>query len=163
MIKDKTMFVEVPKAGSRSVVHGLSKQGFRPNFRPHLTIQSALEIYQGEIEQAVLIVREPHRRFQSMLKFLSIMFMENEHKALNRIVKQRDPITWPQYRFHEGDVEKHVFGSVADASEFLSIPVLHRNKLSRPTFETKYQDLVEDIYEQDFELWDKYKGNNEEW
>lgn len=163
MIKDKLMFVEVSKAGSRSIVRELSKIGFRPNFRPHLTISSALKVYPGEIDQAVLIVREPHRRFQSMLRFISIMFMENEYRALKRIIDQRDPITWPQYKFHEGDIEKHVFGSVADASEFLSIPTVHNNKLSRPKFETKYEDIVEDIYGQDFELWEKYKGNNKEW
>ena len=86
-----------------------------------------------------------------------------EQLAAYRIEQQINPITWPQARFHKGDIEKHVFGSVNQACDFLDIDRLHYNAAEKPPPPTDYNDLIKEMYSEDFALWDEFKGDNQEW
>jgi len=167
MIKDGKFFVEVPKCGSRSITSALRAQGFQQEQlirEPHITIESAKILYGKEMTSAVLVVREPIRRFYSLLNFLMRRNDEIEQLAAYRIEQQINPITWPQSRFHKGDIEKHVFGSVNRACDFLDVDRLHYNAAPAPLVaSTDYTDLIKEIYSEDFALWEEFKGDNQEW
>jgi hypothetical protein len=167
MIKDGKYFVEVPKCGSRSITSALMSQGYQHDQvirEPHITTESAMILYGDKMTSAVLVVRDPIRRFYSLLNYSMRRNDEIEQLAAHRIKQQINPITWPQARFHKGDIEKHVFGSVNQACDFLGIGRLHYNASPSPLVtNTDYVDLIKEIYSEDFALWEEFKGDNKEW